>query len=61
MRDVVAFGGAIYGTAVGIAGSVALLGSGFGVPLRFGTWGTGGLVMMGAGIAAYSLLKFAHD
>jgi hypothetical protein len=61
VRDVLAFGGAIYGTAVGIAGTAALLVGQLGLPLRFGAWGTGGIVMMGAGVAAYSILKFAHD
>lgn len=61
MRDVLAFAGALYGTAIGVAGMTALFVGGLGLPLRFGLWGTGGLVIMGGGIAAYSLLKFAHD
>lgn len=61
MRNALAFAGALYGTAVGFAGTTALLAGGLGLPLRFGLWGTGGLTIMGAGIAAYSLFKFAHD
>lgn len=61
VRDVLAFAGALYGTAVGLAGTAALFVGSLGLPLRFGPLGTSGLVMMGVGIAAYSLLKFAHD
>jgi hypothetical protein len=61
VRDVLAFAGAVYGTAVGVAGTTALFIGTLGLPLRFGQWGTGGLVLMGAGVAAYSMLKFARD
>ena len=57
-----AFVGAMYGAVVGAtAASAWLMGTGVGAPLRFGVPGTGGLAVMGFGIAAYSFYKFARD
>jgi hypothetical protein len=54
--------GAMYGAVVGgTATSAVLVGSGLGMPLRFGVHGTSGLALMGVGIAAYSFYKFARD
>lgn len=62
MRDFLAFVGAMYGAVVGgTAASAVLVGSGGGLPLRFGVLGTSGLALMGVGIAAYSFYKFASD
>ena len=62
MRDFLAFVGAMYGAVVGgTAASAVLVGSGLGMPLRFGVPGTSGLALMGVGIAAYSFYKFARD
>jgi hypothetical protein len=62
VRDVLAFMGALYGAVVGgTAGGAVLMGSGLGMPLRFGVLGTTGLALMGAGIAAYSFYKYARD
>ena len=62
MRDLLAFLGAMYGAVVcGTAASAVLVGSGGGLPLRFGVLGTSGLALMGVGIAAYSFYKFARD
>ena len=62
MRDVLAFVGALYGAAVGLsAGFTVLVASTFEFPVRFGILGTAGLALMGAGIASYSVLKFARD
>jgi len=62
VRDLLAFVGAMYGAVVGgTAASAVLVGSGLGMPLRFGVPGTSGLALMGAGIAAYSFYKFARD
>jgi hypothetical protein len=62
VRDLLAFVGAMYGAVLGgTAGSAVLLGKGLGAPLRFGVPGTGGLALMGFGIAAYSFYKFARD
>lgn len=62
MRDLLAFVGAVYGTAVALGASFySLIGTTFGLPLRFGLAGTGGLGVMGVGIALYGVLKFASD
>jgi hypothetical protein len=62
VRDILAFAGALYGASVGGTAVVAVFaGSNFGLPLRFGLWGTGGLALMGMGVAAYSFIKFAQD
>ena len=62
MRDILAFAGALYGASVGGTAAVAMFaGSSFGLPLRFGMWGTGGLALMGVGVAVYSYIKFAQD
>jgi hypothetical protein len=62
VRDILAFAGALYGASVGGTAAVAVFaGSSFGLPLRFGLWGTGGLAIMGVGVAAYSFIKFAQD
>lgn len=62
MRDLLAFVGALYGAVIGgTAGGAVLIGSGLGMPLRFGMLGTSGLALMGVGIAAYSFYKYARD
>lgn len=62
MRDFLAFVGALYGAVVGgTAGGAVLMGTGLGMPLRFGMLGTSGLAVMGLGVAAYSFYKFARD